>query len=106
VTRVKVYVTLKNAVLDPQGKAVEKSLHSMGYGGVEEVRMGKYLEFKLKASSRSEAEAQVRQMCEKLLANPVIEDYRFEVEEAPRATQPPSNQRSAVGKKDEQKADG
>ena len=79
---VTVYITYKDGVLDPQGKAVEQSLHSMGYGGVEEVRMGKYLEFKLNASSRSEVEAQVQQMCEKLLANPVIEDYRFEIEEA------------------------
>jgi phosphoribosylformylglycinamidine synthase len=80
--RIKVYVTLKRAVLDPQGKAVELSLHSMGYRDVEEVRMGKYLEFEIRASSREAAQSQVKEMCEKLLANPVIEDYRFEVEEA------------------------
>jgi phosphoribosylformylglycinamidine synthase len=76
---VKVYITYKDGVLDPQGKAVEQSLHSMGYGGVEEVRMGKYLEFKLRAPSYGEAKTQVQEMCEKLLANPVIEDYRFEI---------------------------
>ncbi|MGH7830900.1 MAG: phosphoribosylformylglycinamidine synthase subunit PurS [Candidatus Binatia bacterium] len=82
-TKVKVYVTLKNAVLDPQGKAVEQSLHSLGYRGVEAVRMGKYLEFNIEAPSCDEAKIQVREMCEKVLANPVIEDYRFEIEEAP-----------------------
>jgi phosphoribosylformylglycinamidine synthase len=79
--RVKVYVTYKDGVLDPQGKAVERSLHTLGFGEVEDVRMGKYLEVSLEASSRKVAEARVREMCERLLANPVIEDYRFEIQE-------------------------
>jgi phosphoribosylformylglycinamidine synthase len=78
--RVKIYVTLKKGVLDPQGKAVERSLHSLGYGEVGEVRMGKYLEFQLAGPSRESAEGRIREMCERLLANPVIEDYRFEIE--------------------------
>ena len=77
--RVKIVVSLKQGVLDPQGKAIERSLHSLGYRGVEDVRAGKYLEVELQASSRKEAELKIREMCEKLLANPVIEDYRFEI---------------------------
>jgi phosphoribosylformylglycinamidine synthase subunit PurS len=79
--RVKIFVSLKNGVLDPQGKAIERSLHSLGYGEVEGVRMGKYLELNLQAGSREAAEVRVREMCDKLLANPVIEDYRFEIQE-------------------------
>jgi phosphoribosylformylglycinamidine synthase len=78
--RVKVFVTPKEGVLDPQGHAIESSLHSMGYSGVTEVRMGKYLEFNFDTSSQDEAESRIREMCEKLLANPVIEDYRFEIQ--------------------------
>ncbi|MGH7844990.1 MAG: phosphoribosylformylglycinamidine synthase subunit PurS [Candidatus Binatia bacterium] len=80
--RVKVFVTLKSGVLDPQGKAVERSLHSLGYTGVEEVRMGKYIEFKLVPMPPEAAAQQVREMGEKLLANPVIEDFRFEIQES------------------------
>lgn len=80
--RVKVFVTLKSGVLDPQGKAVERSLHSLGYTGVEEVRMGKYVEFRLAPMPPAAAAQQVREMCEKLLANPVIEDFRFEIQES------------------------
>lgn len=76
---VKVFVTLKEGVLDPQGKAVENSLHSLGFGAVKEVRVGKYLELNLNMAEVEEVEQQARRMCEKLLANPVIEDYRFEV---------------------------
>jgi len=79
--RVKIFVSLKQGVLDPQGKAIERSLHALGYSEVHDVRMGKYLEFGVEAASRSAAEARVREMCDKLLANPVIEEYRFEVEE-------------------------
>ena len=78
--RVKIFVCLKEGVLDPQGKAVERSLHSLGYQEVRDVRMGKYLEVDLDVSSRQAAEAKIREMCDKLLANPVIEDYRFEIE--------------------------
>jgi phosphoribosylformylglycinamidine synthase subunit PurS len=77
--RFKIFISLKEGVLDPQGKAVERSLHSLGYGEVRDVRMGKYLEVDLEAPSREAAESRVREMCDKLLANPVIEDYRFDV---------------------------
>jgi phosphoribosylformylglycinamidine synthase subunit PurS len=77
--RVRIFVSLKPGVLDPQGKAVERSLHSLGYGDVRDVRMGKYLELDIGAESREVAEVRIREMCEKLLANPVIEDYRFEI---------------------------
>ncbi len=78
--RAKIFISFKNGVLDPQGKAVERSLHTLGYQEVRDVRMGKYLEIELDASSREAAEARLREMCDKLLANPVIEDYRFEIE--------------------------
>lgn len=76
-----VYVTLRESVLDPQGQAVKGALHSMGFAGVQEVRIGKYMEVTLEAADRAQAEAQVTEMCEKLLANTVIEDYRFEIVE-------------------------
>jgi phosphoribosylformylglycinamidine synthase PurS subunit len=78
--RVKIFVSLKSGVLDPQGKAIERSLHSLGYIEVRDVRAGKYLELNVEASSRAAAEARIREMCGKLLANPVIEDYQFEME--------------------------
>ena len=78
---VKVFVTLKEGVLDPQGKAVQKSLHSLGFGAVQDVRVGKYLELRLDVAVAEDAEQQARRMCDKLLANPVIEDYRFEIAE-------------------------
>jgi len=79
--RVRIFVRLKDGVLDPQGKAIERSLHTLGYGEVRDVRMGKYLEADLQAPSRATAEARIREMCDKLLANPVIESYRFEIED-------------------------
>jgi phosphoribosylformylglycinamidine synthase len=79
--RVKIFVSLKNGVLDPQGKAIERSLHTLSYTEVRDVRTGKYLEIEIDAASRAAAEARVREMCDKLLANPVIEDYRFEIQE-------------------------
>ena len=77
--RVKIFVLLKNGVLDPQGNAIERSLHSIGYEEVHDVRVGKYLELDVEAPSRDAAELRVREMCDKLLANTVIEDYRFEI---------------------------
>lgn len=74
-----VYVTVKENVLDPQGKAVQGALHSMGFDEVGEVRIGKYMELTLDTDDRALAEERVRTMCEKLLANTVIEDYRFEL---------------------------
>ena len=75
-----VYVTIKPNVLDPQGNAVQEALHAMGFEEVKQVRIGKYMELSLDTDNRAEAEARVRDMCEKLLANTVIEDYRFELE--------------------------
>jgi len=78
--KAKVYITLKKGILDPQGKAVQQALQSFGYEGLEGVRVGKYLEINMKDRSKTVAEREVREMCEKLLANTVIEEYRFEVD--------------------------
>lgn len=76
-----VYVTLKNGVLDPQGDAVRRSLGVMGYQGVEEVRIGKFVEVTLNSADRASALAELQEMSGRLLANPVIEDYRVELVE-------------------------
>ena len=78
----RVYVTPKTAILDPQGKAVETSLHSLGYDEVGDVRLGKFIELKLSGKAADAVEARVDEMCRSLLANEVIEDYRFELENA------------------------
>ncbi|MEC1829581.1 phosphoribosylformylglycinamidine synthase subunit PurS [Bacillus velezensis] len=78
--KVKVYVSLKESVLDPQGSAVQHALHSMTYNEVQDVRIGKYMELTIEKSDR-DLDALVKEMCEKLLANTVIEDYRYEFEE-------------------------
>lgn len=78
----RIHVTLKKSVLDPQGSAVTRSLHALGYDEVEDVRIGKYLEVKLTAEDRAAAEERVRAMCEQLLANTVIETYQIELVEA------------------------
>ena len=75
--RAKVHVFLKPGVLDVQGKAVEQALHGLGWGGVEHVRVGKTIEFDL--ADGADADAEVKKMCETLLANTVIESYRVEV---------------------------
>jgi len=77
--RATVHVYLKPGVLDVQGKAVEHALHGLGWDGVEHVRVGKTIEFDLAATEAAAAEAEVKAMCEKLLANTVIESYRVEV---------------------------
>ena len=78
--RVKIFVSLKKGVLDPQGKAIERSLHTLGYDEVRDVRVGKYPRARnRRAITRDAAELRIREMCDKLLANPVIEDYRFEI---------------------------
>lgn len=77
--KAKIHVTLKNGVLDPQGKAIANTLHALGFDAVEEVRQGKYIELDLKHSNRDEAKAAVEAMCSKLLANTVIENYRYEL---------------------------
>ena len=77
--RVKIFISLKSGVLDPQGKAIEHSLHTLGYHEVRGVRAGKCIELELEGLSREAAEVRIREICDKLLANPVIEDYRFEI---------------------------
>lgn len=72
-------VTLKNGVLDPQGKAIEGALGTLGFGGVGQVRQGKVFDVELDGADRSKAEADLKAMCEKLLANTVIEDYAVEI---------------------------
>lgn len=79
--KVKVYVTLREDILDPQGKAVKQSLSTLGYEDVKEVRIGKLIELNLNAVDNSTAENKVKEMCEKLLANTVIEDYKYELTE-------------------------
>jgi phosphoribosylformylglycinamidine synthase PurS subunit len=77
-----VYVSLKKSVLDPQGKTIHGALKKMGYKGLEEVRQGKYFELTLGGGlTRSEAEAEVARMARDVLANPVIEEFRFSLEE-------------------------
>lgn len=78
----KVHVTLKSVVNDPQGLTVQGALHSLGFSSVKSVRMGKYLEIAIDAASDSEAGEKVKEMCQKLLANPVIEEYSFQIGEA------------------------
>ena len=78
---VKIFVSLKNGVLDPQGKAVEQSLHTLGYKEVQDVRVGKFVELNLQANSREAVEGRIREMCDKLLANPVIENFHYEISE-------------------------
>ena len=76
----RVYVTLKPAVNDPQGLTVMGGLHSLGYATVADVRIGKYLEIRVDTEDRAQAESDVAGMCDRLLANPVIENYRFALE--------------------------
>jgi phosphoribosylformylglycinamidine synthase subunit PurS len=79
--KVKVYVTPKQGVLDPQGKTVESALHTMGYKNVSDVHIGKYIELELttKQPNHPTTEKQINEMCQKLLSNPIIEDFRYEV---------------------------
>jgi phosphoribosylformylglycinamidine synthase len=77
--RAKVQVFLKPGVLDVQGKAIEGALHGLGFAGVDHVRVGKTIEFDVPGDDRARAEAEVKTMCEKLLANTVIESYRVEL---------------------------
>lgn len=77
--KAKIHVTLKSGILDPQGKAIEHALQTLGFRNAHNVRMGKYLELDLDEHDKAKAEAEVKAMCEKLLANTVIEEYRFEL---------------------------
>ncbi len=78
----KIYVTLKPTVNDPQGLTVKGGLHTLGFENVQSVRVGKFIEIRVDEDDRSRAEEQVRAMCDKLLANTVIENFRFEIESA------------------------
>jgi phosphoribosylformylglycinamidine synthase PurS subunit len=78
--RIKVFVTPRRGILDPQGRAVEAALANLGFAGVSDVHLGRYIELVLDVPSKMAAEETARKMCEQLLANPIIEDYRFEVE--------------------------
>ena len=76
-----VTITFKKSILDPQGSAVHKALHSLGYQYVDDVRMGKHVEILLNSDSMNQAKEQVQEMCTKLLANPVIEEYHVDLAE-------------------------
>ena len=78
--KARVFVTLKPSVFDPQGRTIADALHSMGYDGIGDVRQGKYFELEVQAGSAAEAQQLVADVADKLLANPVIESYRVEVE--------------------------
>ena len=75
--KIKVIVTLKNGVLDPQGKAIQQTLNSMSFSNVDEVRQGKFFEININENDATKAKSQVEDMCKKLLANLVIEDYKI-----------------------------
>ena len=80
----RIYVTLKSGVLDPQGQAVQRSLTRLGFPETKDVRIGKYIEVTLDAAAtRADVESRLDEMCKKLLANTVIEDYRYELVEPP-----------------------
>ncbi len=76
----RVYVRLKPAVSDPQGQTIQGGLHQLGFESVKSVRAGKYLEIELDAPTESDARRQLSDMCERLLANPIIEEYSFDLE--------------------------
>jgi len=78
--RARVFVTLKPSVFDPQGRTIAEALHSLGYGTVQDVRQGKYFELELGVTEAPAARALAAEVADKLLANPVIESYRIEVE--------------------------
>ena len=78
--KARIHITLKNGVLDPQGKAVQHALGSLGFDRIGDVRQGKYMEIELTETDAAAAEKQVEAMCEKLLANTVIENYTIKIE--------------------------
>ncbi len=79
--RARVYVTLKSGVLDPQGQAVARTLGRLGYEEVRDVRIGKFVELELDGEDRQALKGKVEEMCDKLIANTVIEDFRVEIED-------------------------
>ena len=84
ISRVEVFVQLKEGMLDPQGETLENALESMGYAGVSEMRVGKWITFSIEGGEPAEIERRVDEMCRRLLANPVIETYRYEISTAER----------------------
>jgi phosphoribosylformylglycinamidine synthase subunit PurS len=77
--KAKIFITLKTGILDPQGRATQRSLQTLGFSTVEEVRIGKFIEVHLNEHDSSSAGNQIKAMCEKLLANTVIEEYQYEI---------------------------
>jgi len=77
--KARIKITLKTGVLDPQGKAIQSALGSLGFGGVNDVRQGKYIEVELAETDETAAKASVERMCKDLLANTVIENYAYEI---------------------------
>ncbi len=75
--KIKVIITLKNGVLDPQGKAIQQTLNGMGFADVNEVRQGKYFDIEINENDEDKAKSKAKEMCKKLLANLVIEDYKI-----------------------------
>jgi len=81
VIRVKIYINLKEGVADPQGATIKHALDSLGYKGVSRVRTGKYLQIELGIEDREKVKKEIEDMCRKILVNPVIENYEYEIEE-------------------------
>ena len=79
--KARIHITLKNGVLDPQGKAIEHALGGLGFGGVDSVRQGKFIEIELTETDPAKARIEADAMCQRLLANVVIEDYRIDIDE-------------------------
>ncbi len=79
--KAKIHITLKNGVLDPQGRAIAGTLHNMGYNDVEDVRQGKYIEVDLKSADTESAKKTLDKICSSLLANTVVENYKYELVE-------------------------
>jgi len=77
--KAKIYITLKDGIHDPQGHAIQQSLQTLGFETVQDVRMGKFLEVDFHDMEKDSAESQIQSMCQKLLANTVIEDFRYEI---------------------------
>lgn len=80
--KAKIYITLKEGIHDPQGRAVQQSLHTLGFETIQDVRIGKFLEVDLQDRDKASAETTINNMCQKLLANMVIEDFRYEIIES------------------------
>ncbi len=78
--KARVHITLRDGVLDPQGKTIAQALGSLGFSGVNDVRQGKFIELDIEAASAAAARAEVERMCSQLLANTVIENYQIEIE--------------------------